>query len=160
MKRILLTLGLALAFVACEKNDDSGEFLDDKLYDVSILKLTPRNISFDREAGCVATIETDLDALLVGITVVTEGESDIKSFIPQAKAESNYIIKLKDVQRYKEYEYKGCKVVPIGNRKFAITIEPNCDCAFFELSFREIIDTKQYGKVIAISSANIPVAPK
>lgn len=59
----------------------------------------------------------------------------------------DYIIKLEQIQKRKEFVTDGCKVVPDGFRKFTITVEPNCGYDHYDISFSRVIESKKYGKI-------------
>ena len=158
MKRLLLILGLALAFVACEKNDDSGDIRDDNLYAGGMFKLTPSSITFDREVGCVVTIEAEVDAFLLGIAVIDEDNRDLKLFYTSTPPD--YILKLEDIKKYTKYEHRGCKIVRDGYKKFTLTIEPNCDFQSADLTFCRIKDSKEHGKIADHGGPVVPIYVK
>ncbi len=143
MKRILLILGIALAFVACEKEEP-------QYADIMVL-LTPKSAVVDRETGGVITIETDKDSYVKTIAKINFSDNptdyyyDTKHFNRSYPPE--YIIKLEDIMRYDEYKAFGCRIVPDGLRKYTITIEPNCDFTHFEIYFGRIFESKKHGMI-------------
>ena len=158
MKKILFFIFAALAFVACEKNDDSGDSRDDNLYAGGMFKLTPSSITFDREVGCVVTIEAEVDAFLLGMTVKVDGKSDVKNFYTASPPD--FILKLEDIKKYTKYEHRGCKIVRDGYKKFTLTIEPNCDFQSAELAFCRIKDSKEHGKIADQGGPVVPITAK
>ena len=162
MKRILLILSLALAFVACKK-EDSGEYLDKLLYAGADIKFTHnsepiQSLYFNKEKGGTITIETNVDAFILGLGIYTEGVSDGKLFYTSSPPD--FILKFEDIIKCKEYLYKCCKIIPDGFRKFNLTIEPNCDFDYIELSFCRIIESKEHGKIAAHGGTVLQVVPK
>ena len=114
MKRILLILSLALAFVACKK-EDSGEYLDKLLYAGADIKFTHnsepiQSLYFNKEKGGTITIETNVDAFILGLGIYTEGVSDGKLFYTSSPPD--FILKFEDIIKCKEYLYKCCKIIP------------------------------------------------
>ena len=158
MKRLLLILGLTLAFVACEKDDSSSDNRDDLLYAGNMFKLTPSSITFDREVGCTVTLEAEVDAFLLGMTVRVDGKSDVKNFYTASP--SDFILKLEDIKKYTKYEHRGCKIVRDGYKKFTLTIEPNCDFQSAELAFCRIKDSKEHGKIADQGGPVVPIYVK
>ena len=147
MKRILLILGLALAFVACEKEQESqAENLNELLYENSgYVKLSQNSVTFDKQKGGTITIEAEEDAFLAEIAKVTGSDFEAGCFYEMAPPD--YVITLEQILKYKEFVVDGCKVVPDGFRKFTVTVEPNCDCDYIEIAISKLIETKTYGKV-------------
>ena len=81
MKKILFILFAALAFVACEKEDSRDNLLyaggDIKFYQNSE---HIHRLYFDKENGGTITIETEVDAFVLGMTIVTEDGKEVKNF--------------------------------------------------------------------------------
>ena len=137
MKKILFILFAALAFVACNKDDD--------LDGCRLVVLTPNNTTISKEMGGVVTVRAHIDAYVQGIVKVFPDRSfDAKHFIRSSPPD--YIIFLDDVMKYEEYEADGCKVIPNGLREFTIIVEPNCDCDYIEVQFGVIYESEKYGK--------------
>lgn len=163
MKRILLILGLALAFVACEKEDELGDLYELKssglLEDNSgYVELSQSSVIFDREKGGTITIETEDAAFVeaIGTSVATEGvgsnpNMDYKSYYNREPP--LYLIKYEDIKQHKVYEWYGCKVVRDGYRKFTITVEPNCgsDSDYYynqiDVCITRIVRSKKHGPI-------------
>ena len=173
MKRLLLILGLALTFVACEKYEDElGEL--DMIGNISrsenfssstdFVKLSQYSWRVDREKGGTITIETDDAAFVEAMVTLDEIEGvgadyndDIKRFY--RRVAPLYIIKYEDIKKQSVYEAFGCKVVREGYRKFTITVEPNCgsDSDYYyndiEIYFSKICNTKEYGPISIMGSS-------
>ena len=169
MKKILFFMFAALAFVACEKNDEYDELGElDMIGNISrsgnfssstgFVKLSQYSWRVDREKGGTITIETDdaafVEAMstLVGIDGVGANYNDeIKRFF--RRVAPLYLIKYEDIKKQSVYEAFGCKVVRDGYRKFTITVEPNCgsDSDYYyndiEIAFSKIWDSKEYGPI-------------
>lgn len=145
MKRILLILGLALAFVACEKESQVENL--DKLLDDNrgYVKLSQNNVTFDKQKGGTITIEAEEDAFLNQITKVTGSDIEASAFYEMTPPD--YVITLEQILKYKEFTLDECKVVPDGFREFTVTVEPNCDCDYIVIAISKLIETKTYGKV-------------
>ena len=143
MKKILFILFAALAFVACDKKDEKGKD------GTAMVNITPRSAVIDKEAGGTITIETDNDAFVSTIIQIdnSDNPSDTESFFYDS------FIKLKDIVKYDKYEAFGCKVIPDGFRKFTVIIEPDCDCAAFNIGFNRILPSEEHGKI----GCNIPM---
>lgn len=158
MKRLLLILGIALAFVACEK-EDSGEDLDKLLYANSgYVKLSQNYVVFDKETGGSITIYAEEDAFVGGLGRYVGAESEIESLYDIQAPE--YILTLEQILKYKEFVTDGCKIVPDGFRKFTITVEPNCGYDLYEICIVKIVETKKYGKVGGYGGNNFQVIIK
>ena len=112
MKRILLILGLALAFVACEKEQESPEEnLSILLYDNSgFVKLSQNSVTFDRQKGGTITIETEEDAFVNGIVKFSGFKYEAGDFYDLTPPD--YLITLEQILKHKEFTVEGCKVVP------------------------------------------------
>lgn len=159
MKRLLLILGLTLAFVACEKNDSSEENLDDLLYNGSgYVKLSQNSVIFDKQTGGVITIEAEEDAFVSEISKITGLSIESGQFYKLTPPD--YILTLEQILKYKQYVVDGCKVVPNGYRKFTITIEPNCDCDYLEIAISKFVETKKYGTVAGRGAAFVRIELK
>ena len=147
MKKILFMLFAALAFVACEKEQESPkEDLSILLYDNSgYVKLSQNSVTFDKQKGGTITIEAEEDAFLSEIAKITGFDIEAGDFYDLTPPD--YVITLEQILKYKEFVVDGCKVVPDGFRKFTVTVEPNCDCDYIEIAISKLIETKTYGKV-------------
>lgn len=147
MKKILFMLFAALAFVACEKEQESqAENLNELLYENSgYVKLSQNSVTFDRQKGGTITIETEEDALVDNVVKITGFDIESGNFYDLTPPD--YVITLEQFLKYKEFTVEGCKVVPDGFRKFTVTVEPNCDCDYIEIAISKLIETKTYGKV-------------
>jgi major membrane immunogen (membrane-anchored lipoprotein) len=146
MKKILFMMVAALAFVACEKEDSSDNLLyaggDIKFYQNSE---HIHRLYFDKEKGGTITIETEVDAFVLGMTIVTEDGKDVKNFY--SSTPPDFILKLEDIAKLNEYECQGCKIVRDGFRKFTITVNPDFDYSKIDVAFSKIIESKEHGKV-------------
>lgn len=146
MKRILLILGLALAFIACEKEDSRDNLLyaggDIKFYQNSE---HIHRLYFDKENGGTITIETEVDSFVHGMTIVTEDGKEVKNFY--SSTPPDFILKLEDIAKLNEYECQGCKIVRDGFRKFTITVNPDFDYSKIDIAFSKIIESKEHGKI-------------
>lgn len=159
MKRLLFILGLTLAFVACEKNDDWEDELGTLLYDESgFVKLSKDSVTFDREKGGTITIETEDAAFVDCIGTLVHIESvgaipNMDGIIFYPVTPPLYILKYEDIKKVNVYEGFGCKVMRDGYRKFTITVEPNCgsdsdyDFNMIDIAFTRIINSKEYGPI-------------
>ena len=147
MKKILFFIFAALAFVACEKEQESPkEDLSILLYDNSgFVKLSQNSVIFDRQKGGTITIETEEDAFVAGIVKFSGSKYEAGDFYDLTPPD--YLITLEQILKHKEFALDGCKVVPDGFRKFTVTIAPNCDCDNIQIGFTKLIETKTYGKV-------------
>ena len=147
MKKILFFMFAALAFVACEKDQESPkEDLSILLYHNSgFVKLSQNSVTFDKQKGGTITIEAEEDAFLAEIVKITG--FDIEAGVFYDLTPPDYVITLEQILKYKEFVVDGCKVVPDGFRKFTVTVEPNCDCDYIEIAISKLIETKTYGKV-------------
>ena len=146
MKKILFFIFAALAFVACEKEDSR----DDLLYAGGDIKFYQNSehihrLYFDKENGGTITIETEVDAFVLGMTIVTEDGKDVKNFY--SSTPPDFILKLEDIAKLNEYECQGCKIVRDGFRKFTITVNPDFDYSKIDVAFSKIIESKEHGKV-------------
>jgi TusA-related sulfurtransferase len=134
MKKILLILGVVLMSVSCNK------FVE---CDVFVL-MTPKNATFNKQEGGTITVEADDKAYVRqinrGIKTSNEYEPyqwEVKSFFKTTPP--RYEITLEDINKYKEYEAFGCKVIPdASKRKFTIVVEPNCDSDAITVVFSRI----------------------
>ena len=156
MKKYFILLVAALSLAACEKDDPN----DDLLYAGGDIKFFHNSeplseIRFDKETGGTITIETKVDAFILGMGAYTENDKEIKNFYSASPPE--FILKLEDIEKCNEYVCQGCKVVRNGFRKFTITVNPNIDWMTINLSFNKIIESKEYGKVAAHGGTVIPV---
>ena len=146
MRKILFVMVAALAFVACEKEDSSDNLLyaggDIKFYQNSE---HIHRLYFDKENGGTITIETEVDAFVHGMTIVTEDGKDVKNFY--SITPPDFILKLEDIAKLNEYECQGCKIVRDGFRKFTITVNPDFDYSKIDVAFSKIIESKEHGKV-------------
>lgn len=161
MKRLLLILSLALMAVACEKEDPN----EDPLYGCKDIKFFHNSeplsvIRFDKETGGTITIEAEVDAFVAGLGGMKDNEMIVESFYEWDIPEPEYIIKLEQIKKHKEFVTEGCKVVPDGLRKFTITVEPNCDFSFYEVCFSKIIKSKKYGEIADYAGTSIQVIPQ
>ena len=147
MRKILFVLVAALAFVACEKEQESPkEDLSILLYDNSgFVKLSQNSVTFDKQKGGTITIEAEEDAFLSEIAKITGFDIEAGDFYDLTPPD--YVITLEQILKYKEFVVDVCKVVPDGFRKFTVTVEPNCDCDYIEIAISKLIETKTYGKV-------------
>ena len=136
----------ALAFVACEKEDSSDNLLyaggDIKFYQNSE---HIHRLYFDKENGGTITIETEVDAFVLGMTIVTEDGKEVKNFY--SSTPPAFILKLEDIAKLNEYECPGCTIVRDGFRKFTITVNPDFDYSKIDVAFSKIIESKEHGKV-------------
>ena len=156
MKRILLILSIAFAFVACEKDDPN----DDLLYEGGDIKFFHNSeplseIRFDKETGGTITIETKVDVYVQGVSAYSDNDKEIKNFY--SVSPPKFILKLEDIEKCDEYICRGCKVVRKGFRKFTITVNPNVDWNTINLSFCKIIKSEEYGKISQYGSTILPV---
>lgn len=146
MRKILFVMFAALAFVACEKEDSRDNLLyaggDIKFYQNSE---HIHRLYFDKENGGTITIETEVDAFVLGMLIVTEDGKEVKGFY--SSTPPDFILKLEDIAKLNEYECQGCKIVRDGFRKFTITVNPDFDYSKIEISFSKIIESKEHGKI-------------
>lgn len=135
MKKILLILGVVLMAVSCNKLIES---------DVFVL-MTPKNATLNKQEGGTIVVEaTNYKAYVRQINrgIKTSNEYDpyqweVKSFFKTTPP--RYEITLEDINKYKEYEAFGCKVIPdASKRKFTIVVEPNCDSDAIKVVFSRI----------------------
>ena len=155
----LVFMFTALAFVACEKNDDWGEELGDLLYDDSgFVKLSEDSVTFDREKGGTITIKTEeaayVDCMGTHVFIEGVGSNSNKDVIAFYKiTPPSYILKYEDIKKVSVYEGFGCKVVRDGYRKFTITVKPNCgsdydyDFNMIRIGITKIVNSKEYGPI-------------
>jgi hypothetical protein len=167
MRKILFVMVAALTLVACEKDDSGYMNEDDKLTIAAggnikfFQNSEPLSVVWiDKKAGGTITIETEIDAAVSSLVRIVGKEYISKSFYEYDIPAPEYIIKLEQILKHKEFVTEGCKVVPNGLRKFTITVEPNFSSDFFEIGFREIIETKKYGKVASHGSTVLQVVTK
>lgn len=163
MKRILLIIGIALAFVACEKDDSSSDSRDENLYAGGDIKFYQNSehihkLYFDKENGGTITIETEVDAFVLGMLIITEDGEEIKNFYTSSPPD--FILKLEDIAKLNEYECQGCKIVRDGFRKFTITVNPDFDYSQIDLAFSKIIESKEHGKIAEHGGTIIPIYAK
>lgn len=142
MRKFIIVMVAALAFVACEKNGAD--------YDI-LVRLTPQSVDIDKDRGGVVVIETDIDSYIGSIVKINSLDNsasynvESESFFRTSPPE--YLVKFEDIIKYDKYEAFGCKVIPDGFRRYTIMIEPNCDCNLFEIYFHRIIESESYGKI-------------
>ena len=169
MKKLLFVLFAALAFVACEKEDDYAELGDlVELKDLQsypyltgnsgYVKLSQDEVTFDKEKGGTITIET-VDAafvLCMGTAVNIEGVGSIPNRDTKSYYQVNaplYLLKYEDIKKIKVYEGFGCTVVRDGYRKFTITVKPNCDSDYdydfnqITIGIQRIVKSETYGPI-------------
>lgn len=133
----------ALAFVACEKENHNDIYGNTQYH----VKCYPETLFFNKETGGIATIETEVDAFVSGLGRMKGKERVGESLYEYDIPAPEYIIKLEQIQKHKEFVTDGCKVVPDGFCKFTITVEPNCGYDHYDISFSRVIESKKYGKI-------------
>ena len=160
MKKILFMMVAALAFVACEKEQESPkEDLSILLYDNSgFVKLSQNSVIFDRQKGGTITIETEEDAFVAGIVKFSGSKYEAGDFYDLTPPD--YLITLEQILKHKEFALDGCKVVPDGFRKFTVTVEPNSEYSQYNICFSKIIESKEHGKIAEHGGTTIPIVPK
>ena len=145
MKKILFILFAALAFIACDK-ENQEENLSNLLYDNSgYVKLSQDYVFFDKEKGGTITIEAEEDAYVDGISRQVGTKLDSEVFYDITPPD--YVVTLDQILEYKEFTTPGLKVIPNGFRKFTIIVEPNCGYDLYHVGIVKIVETKKYGKV-------------
>lgn len=145
MRKILFVMFAALAFVACDK-ENQEENLSNLLYDNSgFVKLSQDYVFFDKEKGGTITIEAEEDAFVCGLSRQVGTKLDSEVFYDMTPPD--YVVTLDQILKYKEFTTPGLKVIPNGFRKFTIIVEPNCGYDLYHVGIVKIVETKKYGKV-------------
>lgn len=145
MRKILFVMFAALAFVACDK-ENQEENLSNLLYDNSgFVKLSQDYVFFDKEKGGTITIEAEEDAFVCGLSRQVGTKLDSEVFYDMTPPD--YVVTLDQILKYKEFTTPGLKVIPNGFRKFTIIVEPNCGYDLYLVGLTKIVETKKYGKV-------------
>jgi hypothetical protein len=127
MKKILFMLFAALAFVACEKYNEHGHRVPDKV------TFSPSNIKFDRSTGGTAVVSADIETYPKYIIPVDVDDPDMaENFITLW---GRKIPTPKEVRGVRVYAGHGCKITVSDDLKqYNIEVEENCEWDYLQIA--------------------------